>query len=1218
VFTNTGNVTLNAVSISDVHSGLGTLSAITPASVDLEPTESQTFTATYTVTQEDIDAGADITNTATTSATPANGTYTPVTADETVTLIAPTVAATLVKTPDVTADLQEGDTVTYTYTVENTGTVTLSNVSVSDVHSGAGTLSAITPASVASLAPTETADFTATYVVTQDDIDAGVAITNEATLSATPAQGTLAPVTDDASVTVIDADPVMTLEKTASLTADAAEGDVITYTYAVENTGNVTMTAVSISDVHSGTGTLSAITPASVDLAPGETQDFTASYTVTQDDVDAGTDITNTATLNGTPATGTYTPVTDDETVTIEAADPLLTIVKSASDTTNVVVDDVITYSYLVENTGNVVIDSVAVTDVHSGTGTLSAITPASVSLAPGDSETFTATYTVTQDDVDAGTDITNTATADGTPARGTLTPVTDDETVTVAEQMPAATLEKTADVTENLQPGDIVTYTYLVTNTGNVTLDNLSVSDVHSGTGTLSAITPATVASLAPDETVTFTATYEVTQTDIDVIGPVQDTEVVSPADPSPALAIVKTADVTTDLSVGQTVTYTYAVRNPGNITMNNVTVTDVHNGTGTLSAITPASATYVVTQDDVDAGVAITNEATVNADPAVGSFIPVSDDESVMPESSDPEITLTKLADQTTDLAVGDVVTYTYTAVNTGNVTLADVNVSDVQSGTGTLSAITPANVASLPIGDTAVFTATYIVTQDDVDAGTAITNTATVDATPPSGTYVPATADESVTPEAFAPRLALIKTPDVTSGLAVGDVVTYTYSATNSGNVTLNNISVSDVHSGAGSLGPITPANVASLAVDESVDFTATYVVTQADVDAGVVIDNTATANATPVGGTLVPATDTASVTPEAQAPEAELTKVADVTTDLTVGQIVTYTYSVTNTGNVSLTDLSVSDVHAGTGTLSAITPAVDAGTAITNTATLSATPAGGTLPPTTAVESVTPIAADPELSIVKRALDTDFAAVGDVLDYEFDVTNTGNVTISSLVVSDDRIASYSVTQDDLNAGSVTNIASADGVPAGGTLTPPTDTATVDGTQSPMLTLVKTALDTDFVAVGDTLDYEFLVTNTGNVEISSLVVTDDRIASVSCPVTTLMPNESTTCTATYVVTQDDLDAGFVTNNADATGVPAGGTLVPAEDMATVTGTQTPDLAIVKRALDTDFAAVGDVLSYEYDVMNAGNVTLTNPITVSDDRIASVTCPAWRRMRL
>ena len=214
------------------------------------------------------------------------------------------------------------------------------------------------------------------------------------------------------------------------------------------------------------------------------------------------------------------------------------------------------------------------------------------------------------------------------------------------------------------------------------------------------------------------------------------------------------------------------------------------------------------------------------VNANPAVGSFTPVSDTESVTPESSGPEITLTKVADKTTDLVVGDVVTYTYTAENTGNVTLADVSVSDVHSGTGTLSAIAPTNVASLPIGESAEFAATYTITQADIDAGGAITNTATAAATPPSGTYVPATADESITPEAFAPELDIVKTADVTTGLSVDDVVTYTYAVTNTGNVTVNNVTVSDVHSGTGALGAISPANVPTLAVGASTSFTSTY--------------------------------------------------------------------------------------------------------------------------------------------------------------------------------------------------------------------------------------------------------------------------------------------------------------------------------------------------------------------------------------------------------
>jgi uncharacterized repeat protein (TIGR01451 family) len=78
-----------------------------------------------------------------------------------------------------------GDVITYTFTVTNNGTVTLTNVSVSDPLAG---LSAIAPASVATLAPGATQVFTATYTFTQDDVDVG-SLLNTATATGTPPIG---------------------------------------------------------------------------------------------------------------------------------------------------------------------------------------------------------------------------------------------------------------------------------------------------------------------------------------------------------------------------------------------------------------------------------------------------------------------------------------------------------------------------------------------------------------------------------------------------------------------------------------------------------------------------------------------------------------------------------------------------------------------------------------------------------------------------------------------------------------------------------------------------------------------------------------------------------------------------------------------------------------------------------------------------------------------
>ena len=264
------------------------------------------------------------------------------------------------------------------------------------------------------------------------------------------------------------------------------------------------------------------------------------------------------------------------------------------------------------------------------------------------------------------------------------------------------------------------------------------------------------------------------------------------------------------------------------------------------------------------------------------------------------------------------------TYVVTNTGNVTLTSVSVSDVHSGTGTLGAITPASVASLAVGDSVTFTADYTVTQADIDAGDDITNVATMSATPPTG--APVTDDETVSVESIAPAPAstLTKLASNDTDVQVGEVITYTYTFTNTGNVSLSDVSITDVHGGSGTLGAISPASVASVAVGEIVTFTADYTVTQADVDAGAAITNTATTSATPAGGTYVPVSADESISPDAAAPASTLTKVASNDTAVSVGEVITYTYTFTNTGNTTMTDVSVSDVHGGTGTLGAITP------------------------------------------------------------------------------------------------------------------------------------------------------------------------------------------------------------------------------------------------------------------------------------------------------
>jgi len=124
---------------------------------------------------------------------------------------------------------------------------------------------------------------------------------------------------------------------------------------------------------------------------------------------------------------------------------------------------------------------------------------------------------------------------------------------------------------------------------------------------------------------------------------------------------------------------------------------------------------------------------------------------------------------------------------------------------------------------------------------------------------------------------------------------------------------------------------------------------------------------------------------------------------------------------------------------------------------------------------------------------------------------------------------------------------------------------------GAESPALTIVKTETPNVVTAVGQSVDYSFLVANTGNVPLTNVVVVDTAFSGtgttpiVTCPVGagSLAPGASVTCTATYVVTQSDADNSVVTNTATASGTPPTGpgvTSPPSSAIVTVTVPTTP----------------------------------------------------------
>lgn len=211
---------------------------------------------------------------------------------------------------------------------------------------------------------------------------------------------------------------------------------------------------------------------------------------------------------------------------------------------------DTIAWSFTVQNTGNVTVTSITVADPL-----VSLVCPVSgnntiASIAPGNSVVCTANYSITQASIDNNGgddgDIDNSATATGS-APGPGGPVVASGLASVPIVLnPGMTIVKTATLNKApgntavgvAEPDDTIDYTYVIENTGNVTMTGVEVDDAHDGTNTWSdplhtAISdtgtigdspdsnadPAIWGMLAPDDIVTFETTYTVNQSDIDTL---------------------------------------------------------------------------------------------------------------------------------------------------------------------------------------------------------------------------------------------------------------------------------------------------------------------------------------------------------------------------------------------------------------------------------------------------------------------------------------------------------------------------------------------------------------------------------------------------------------------------------------------------------------------------------------------------------------------------
>ncbi len=222
-------------------------------------------------------------------------------------------------------------------------------------------------------------------------------------------------------------------------------------------------------------------------------------------------------------------------TAYVNAQESGLTITKTPNKI-SASLGDTITYTYVIANTSGGTINNLTLTDNKLGSVTLS-----STSLNSGGNITATATHTVVVSDFPGP--ITNTATVSGTDPDGNSLMANASASVPLN---PYASLEiaKTADKA-SASPYEVITYTYTITNAGDVTINNLSLNDSKLGAISLPS------ATLEPDQSLTVTATYTVTISDLP--GPLTNTATVQGKDPDENTVSATSSLVTISLIINK-----------------------------------------------------------------------------------------------------------------------------------------------------------------------------------------------------------------------------------------------------------------------------------------------------------------------------------------------------------------------------------------------------------------------------------------------------------------------------------------------------------------------------------------------------------------------------------------------------------------------------------------------------------------------------------------
>ncbi|PLT47987.1 putative internalin [Paenibacillus pasadenensis] len=754
---------------------------------------------------------------------------------------------------------------------------------------------------------------------------------------------------------------------------------------------------------------------------------------------------------------------------------------------------------------------------------------------------------------------ITNVATA----TSGQTAPVQDTAVVLVLAGPESLRLVKSVSP-DAVRLGETAVFEFELTNTGSVRLTNVTLNDPVLGL-------VLTFDQILPGESVRYEQPYTP-----DVVPPggvLTNRAAAVSSGPEgevrsneasatlkviavPALALSKTAD-RAEVIQGNTVTYTIRVVNVGDVPLTNVRVTDVQLSLNeTILSLPPGQEASFIRAVTVPLAVP-PGTLLINTVSAVSNQTGLQEDTAEVLVLPFFRLELEKLADRTVALP-GETIQYRIVVTNTGGADLTAVSVQDA------LLSISE-SINRLVPGEQAVFGGELTVPPFTPE-GTVIANVATA-----ISDQTPLQSDDATVTVGPLPALALQKAASVPSALP-GDEILYTFTLLNIGNVLLTNVRVTDPLTGLDSIVP-------TLAPGGEISLTATFVV-PADAPPQTVLVNTAAA----ASDQTAPVEASARV---AIAPASALTIVKSADrTEAAPLEAIAYTIVVTNAGPVRVGNVLIADEEAG---VQLRVPALEPGESIS-------VPAARIVPPGTPA-----------------------AFPGETVVYSATVLNTGNTTLTNVVLTDSRIG-LEARLEALEPGAAESFRQPYAIPedaAAGSVIDNTASAASDQT-APVFSSVSLAVRAGFSLTldksvapasalpGETVRYSIVVRNASNAPVTNVRLVDQMIG-FSQLITEIPAGRSVVLFADYRVPRTAPGGSLIVNRTTAISDQTS----PIQDTATVAVRSLPRMQLAKAAIPAQ-GRPGQTIAFQIRLRNVGNVPLS-PLRVTDpllgiDTIVSV----------